>query len=74
MKMCITDMANTCLYMDDSGDFMENDSNGSTTLKQTVILRGNKNRVKNDPVFIRNIVIYVMLNIIIHTGRKQHDN
>ena len=74
MKMCITDMANTCLYMDDSGDFMENGSNGSTTLKQTVILRGNKDRVKNDPVFIRNIVIYVMLNIIIHTGRKQHDN
>jgi len=57
MNVCITDVANTRLYMDDSGDFMENDSNGSTTLKQTAILRGNKGRVKNDPVFIRNIIV-----------------
>jgi hypothetical protein len=30
---------------------------GSITLKQTAILRGNKGRVKIDPVFIRTIIV-----------------
>ena len=54
IKVRITDVANTHFYVDDPGDSMENGSNGSTTLKQTAILRGNKGLVKIDPAFIRN--------------------
>jgi hypothetical protein len=55
-KVRITDVANTCFYVDDPGDSMTNGSNGLKTLKQTAILRGNKGRVNNDPVFIRTII------------------
>ena len=53
----ITDVANTYFYVYDSCDSMTNGSNGSTTLKQTAILRGDKGRVKIDPVFIRTIIV-----------------
>ena len=74
MNVRITDLANTRIYMDDSGDFMENGSNGSTTLKQIAILRGNKNRVKIDPVFIRNIIVDGIVISITNTRRKKNDN
>lgn len=55
IKVRITNVANTHFYVTDPGDSMKNGSNGSTTLKQTAILRDNKGRVKIDPVFIRTI-------------------
>ena len=55
IKVRITDVANTYFYVNDPGDSMENGSNGSTNLKQTAILRGNRGRVNIDPVFIRTI-------------------
>ena len=55
IKVRITDVANTHFYVNDPGDYMENGSNGSTTLKETAILRGNKGRVIIDPVFSRTI-------------------
>ena len=57
IEVCITDVANTFFHVDDPGDYMTNGSNGSTALKQTDILRGNKVRVKIDPVFIRTIIV-----------------
>ena len=57
IKVRITDVANTYFHKAAPGDSMINGSNGSTTLKQTAILRGKKGRVKIDPVFIRTIIV-----------------
>ncbi len=39
-------------------------------LKQTAILRGNKGRVKIDPVFIRNIIVDEFVKIRIYQLMK----
>ncbi len=75
IKVRITDVANTYFYVDDSGDSMENGSNGSTSLKQTAILRGNRGRVKIDPVFIRTIIVEgLVITITNLNNRKQNDD
>ena len=66
IKVRITDVANTYFNVDDPGDYMTNGSNGLTTLKQTAILRGNKNRVKIDPVFFRTIIVDEFVKTRIH--------
>jgi len=74
IRVRITDIANTHFYGDDPGDSMTNGSNGSTIFKQAAILRGNTGRVKNGPVFIRNIIIDGIAKSITNDRRKQNDN
>ncbi len=75
IKVRITDVANTHFYVDDPGDYMENGSNGSTTLKETAIFRVNKDRVKIDPVFIRTIIVEgLVITITNLNNRKQNDD